>query len=62
MHTYEHMMFEYTESWDFIKETGLLLSDDIVVMNGRGHSPFIDFANLKQKQIAIYNVLGGIKK
>ena len=56
------MMFEYTESWDFIKETGLLLSDDIVVMNGRGHSPFIDFANLKQKQIAIYNVLGGIKK
>ena len=62
MHTYEHMMFEYTESWDFIKENGLLLSDDIVVMNGRGHSPFIDFANLKQKQIAIYNVLGGIKK
>ena len=62
MHSYEHMMFEYTESWDFIKENGLLLSDDIVVMNGRGHSPFIDFANLKQKQIAIYNVLGGIKK
>ena len=62
MHTYEHMMFEYTKSWDYIKNNGLLLSDDIVVMNGKGHSPFVDFANSKQKEIVVYNVLGGIKK
>ena len=62
MHTYEHMMFEYTKSWDYIKNNGLLLSDDIVVMNGKGHSPFVDFANSKQKEIVVYNVLGGINK
>ena len=49
LHTYDHMMFEYTTSWDFIKKNGLLLSDDIVVMNGKGHSPFVDFAESKQK-------------
>ena len=62
MHTYEHMMFEYEHSWNYIKNNGLLLSDDIVVMNGKGHSPFVDFANSKQKEIVVYNVLGGIKK
>ena len=49
-------------SWDFIKKNGLLLSDDIVVMNGKGHSPFVDFAESKQKEIVVYNVLGGVKK
>ena len=28
LHTYDHMMFEYTTSWDFIKKNGLLLSND----------------------------------
>ena len=62
LHTYDHMMFEYTTSWDFIKKNGLLLSDDIVVMNGKGHSPFVDFAESKQKEIVVYNVLGGLRK
>ena len=62
LHTYDHMMFEYTTSWDFIKKNGLLLSDDIVVMNGKGHSPFVDFAESKQKEIVVYNVLGGLQK
>jgi hypothetical protein len=62
VHTYDHMMFEYTTSWDFIKKNGLLLSDDIVVMNGKGHSPFVDFAESKQKEIVVYNVLGGLRK
>ena len=62
LHTYDHMMFEYTTSWDFIKKNGLLLSDDIVVMNGKGHSPFIDFAEIHQKEIVVYNVLGGLRK
>ena len=56
------MMFEYTTSWDFINKNGLMLSDDIVVMNGKGHSPFVDFADSQQKEIVVYNVLGGIRK
>ena len=62
LHTYEHMFFEYSTSWEFINENGILVSDDITVMNGKGHSPLVDFANSKQKKIIVYNVLGGIKK
>jgi hypothetical protein len=29
LHTEEHMMFEYQTAWSFLKEGGLLLSDDI---------------------------------
>ena len=62
LHTYEHMLFEYNTCWNHVKDNGILISDDIVVMNGKGHSPFIDFANLKQGKIIIYNVIGAIKK
>ena len=62
LHTYDHMMFEYLTSWDYIKEGGVLFSDDIVVMNGKGHSPLVDFADLQQKEIVVYNVLGGLQK
>ncbi len=47
---------------DYLKDNGILISDDIVVMNGKGHSPFVDFADSKQKEIVVYNVLGGIQK
>ena len=43
-------------------ERAFTLSDDIVVMNGKGHSPFVDFAESKQKEIVVYNVLGGLRK
>lgn len=62
LHTYEHMLFEYNTCWAHLQDNGILISDDIVVMNGKGHSPFVDFANLKQKNIVIYNIIGGIKK
>ena len=62
LHTYDHMMFEYLTSWDYLKEGGVLFSDDIVVMNGKGHSPLVDFADLQQKEIVVYNVLGGLQK
>jgi predicted O-methyltransferase YrrM len=62
LHTYEHMLFEYNICWDHIKDNGVLISDDIVVMNGKGHSPFVDFANLKHHDIVVNNVIGGIKK
>ena len=62
LHTYDHMLFEYNTCWDYLKDNGILISDDIAVMNGKGHSPFIDFANIKEGKIIIYNVIGGIKK
>lgn len=62
LHTYDHMMFEYETSWDFIRNGGILISDDIATMNGKGHSPFVDFADIKQKEIAVYQIIGGVRK
>jgi predicted O-methyltransferase YrrM len=62
LHTYDHMMFEYQSCWDYLKEGGILFSDDIIVMNGKGHSPLVDFADMQQKEIVVYNVLGGLRK
>ena len=62
LHTYDHMLFEYNTCWDHLTDNGILISDDIVVMNGKGHSPFVDFVNLQQRKIVIHNVIGGIRK
>jgi len=62
LHTYEHMLFEYNACWNYLSDGGVLISDDINLMDGKGHSPFIDFANHKKRNIVIYNVIGGIKK
>jgi predicted O-methyltransferase YrrM len=62
LHTYDHMMFEYQTCWDYLNDSGILISDDIVVLNGKGHSPFVDFAEIKKKKIVVYNIVGGIKK
>lgn len=62
LHTYDHMLFEYNTCWVYLKVNGILISDDIVVMNGKGHSPFVDFANLKNHNMIVNNVIGGIKK
>ena len=62
LHTYDHMFFEYTTSWDFIKKNGVLISDDIATMNGKGHSPLVDFACNKKLELAIYYMIGGLKK
>jgi predicted O-methyltransferase YrrM len=62
LHTYDHMMFEYQSCWDYLKDGGILFSDDIIVMNGKGHSPLVDFADMQQKEIVVYNVLGGLRK
>ena len=29
LHTYSHMMYEYTTAWPYIRVGGVLLSDDI---------------------------------
>jgi len=39
LHTYEHMMFEYQTAWKYIKNGGLLISDD-----AKANSAFDDFA------------------
>ena len=62
LHTYDHMFFEYTTSWVFIKKNGVLISDDIATMNGKGHSPLVDFARNKKLELAIYYMIGGLKK
>ena len=62
LHTYEHMLFEYNTCWDYLKDNGILISDDIHVMNKKGHSPFVDFANMKKKDIITNHVVGAMKK
>lgn len=62
LHTYDHMLFEYELGWKFLREKGILLSDDIVTLNNKGHSPYVDFAEAKGKEMTVFRVLGGIRK
>ena len=62
LHTYDHMMFEYLESWKHLRENGIIFSDDIATLNKQGHSPIIDFAQLKNRDLVIYHLMGGLKK
>ena len=63
LHTYEHMMFEFQTSWNFLRSGGgVLLSDDIATINEKGCSPLVDFADMKNKEIIVYNMVGGFKK
>lgn len=54
-HSYEHMMFEFKASWDFIKKGGLLISDDVST-----NASFSDFAKMMNREayyIANYGFL-----
>jgi len=62
LHTYDHMMFEYKTSWDFMRNGGILFSDDVAVMNKKGRSPFVDFAKMHKKDIVVNHIVGAIKK
>ena len=62
LHSYEHMMFEYETSWDYIRSEGILFSDDVAVMNEMGRSPFTDFAKMNEKKMIVNNIVGAIKK
>lgn len=60
LHTYEHMMYEYSTTWPYIKVGGVLLSDDIGANNA-----FYDFyQRIKDhgKIATIDNTFGGILK
>jgi len=56
-HSYENMWFEFNISWDFLKNGGLLLSDDITE-----NKAFNDFYRLKDYRVAKLFKLGVIKK
>ena len=62
LHSYDHMMFEYKTSWDFIRNDGILFSDDIAIQNEKGRSPFVDFAKMHKKDIIVNHVVGAMKK
>jgi len=53
-HSYDFMMFEYNTSYPFIREGGLLLSDDVHV-----HTAFEDFVSAKNMQAIKFNAKGG---
>lgn len=56
-HSYENMLFEFDTVWNFIKPTGLLLSDDITE-----NKAFDYFCNLKNCSNSKLFKLGIIKK
>lgn len=57
LHTNEHMRFEYETSWPYIKDGGLLLSDDVLWSNA-----FHDFSKKHKRKPVIYRSFGMIKK
>ncbi len=62
LHTYDHMMFEYKTSWDFMRNGGILFSDDVAVMNKKGRSTFVDFAKMNKNDIVVNHIVGAMKK
>lgn len=57
LHTYDHMTFEYTTVWPYLKEGGLLLSDNI-----NWNKAFPDFTlKVNRRPVEKYH-FGGIKK
>lgn len=56
-HSYENMMFEFKEAWPYLKESGILVSDDIT-----DNQAFDDFSRLNQNRFLKLFKLGIIKK
>jgi predicted O-methyltransferase YrrM len=54
-HSYDFMTFEYKTSYPFIRNGGLLLSDDVHV-----HSAFDDFVSKQHMQAIKFNAKGGV--
>jgi hypothetical protein len=57
LHTDEHMRFEYETSWPYIKEGGLLLSDDVLWADA-----FRDFAKKHDCKSIVFRSFGMITK
>ena len=57
LHTNDHMRFEYETSWPYIKEGGLLLSDDVLWSDA-----YHDFSKKHRRKPVIYRSFGMIIK
>jgi hypothetical protein len=57
-HSYENMMFEYITAWHYLKEGGILLSDDTNL-----NKAFSDFsARVGSNLIRLLGPVSGIRK
>jgi predicted O-methyltransferase YrrM len=56
-HEYETMIFEYETAWPFLKQGGILLSDDV-----KANDAFLDFVNLVNTKPSLFNGIGGTSK
>jgi len=57
LHTYDHMLYEYTTAWAFINKNGFLISHDIQM-----NSAFKKFCSMDCKKIWIFSYNIGIAK
>jgi hypothetical protein len=58
LHTYEQMMFEFENSWQYITKGGILISHDVLL-----NEAFLKFSKKKNlKPLFYYYSLAGIKK
>jgi hypothetical protein len=58
LHSYEHMMFEYKTAWPYLRQNGLLLSDDI-----GWNSAFADFnRQVNRKSVVFREPAGAVFK
>jgi len=58
LHTYNHMMFEYSTVWPHLRTGGVLLSDDLFTYR----NALVDFANRVSRPLIHYYTLGSIIK
>lgn len=56
-HTYQNMIWEFETAWGFLRDGGVLLSDDITWNNA-----FTDFHKKVKGETVFFNSYGGIKK
>lgn len=58
LHTYEHMSFEFRTAWEYLREGGVLITDDID--QNRSFEDFIKWKN--PSRIATFGLLGVLRK
>lgn len=59
LHTYENMMFEYKLAWQYLKKSGMLLSDDV---NEYWTLAFLDFCRFHALPYCVINDRLGIAR
>ena len=59
LHTYEHMMFEYTQAWRHLRVSGILMSDDV---NEGWSLAFIDFCKERNAPYVVIRKRLGIAR